>query len=55
MYDRDKQIFHLHWNGIDIEIGYDPSLSPSHLKYYGEHMAHTDYLLFQPLRHRSSR
>ena len=52
MLDKDKQIFQLHWNGIDIEIGYDPSWSPAHFKIYGEHMAHLECRTIAPEKSR---
>ena len=42
MFGKNKQIFHLHWNGIDIEIGYDPSWSPAYFENYEEALAHLE-------------
>jgi hypothetical protein len=42
MPSENKQIFPLHWNGIDIEVSYDPNWSPAYFEIYGEHMAHLE-------------
>ena len=52
MYDQDQQIFPLHWNGIDIEISYDPSWSPAYSEIYGTHLAHLECHVVSPKKAR---
>lgn len=40
MKKRDKQIYAMHWQGIDIEVTYIPNWSEAYRENYGEPLTH---------------
>lgn len=48
MENREKQIYAMEWDGIDIELTYCPNWSEAYNKHYGESLAHLECRAIYP-------
>ena len=48
MIKRDKQVYAMHWQGIDIELTYCPSWSKAYYNTYGDALAHLECRAIYP-------